>query len=363
MELKGGRFSAQKLGTNVDHVGMREALTEYFTKEIPDGSEVYILGTLDTTKHTLLPSMTPSRFKFNILYTESDRDILQLFIATTGYLLKSTHLYLAEPFPTSSESSLIISSKIAYSNIIPESFGKAGVGLEFEPSDPGKVDKAWSTTVTAGVLPCPYNEKMVDNGFWREGIYTHYWKDYVAVEGNSVLLPLKDMRFESNAKEDEWKAKMSHEVKKNKYPFKYGDKVRSCTIFGCDDWSDIRYSNYTLGVEVIMYADLQFDVTGKGQNQQLKLSSVTSTNPIIKGQLEPAGPCKSDNQELQKSFLETLQTEVAPKLKTMLKKDFLSISIFALKNILFPAKNFIDMQEAYIPGDLVVFGKFTVDTS
>lgn len=43
----------------------------------------------------------------------------------------------------------------------------------------------------------------------------------------------------------------------------------------------------------------------------------------------------------------------------MFNIQFTPVSIFALKNILFPAKNLIDMKEAALPGDLVIFGDFT----
>ena len=48
-----------------------------------------------------------------------------------------------------------------------------------------------------------------------------------------------------------------------------------------------------------------------------------------------------------------------PKLIAMFNIQFTPVSIFALKNILFPAKNLIEMKEAALPGDLVVFGNFT----
>ena len=38
--------------------------------------------------------------------------------------------------------------------------------------------------------------------------------------------------------------------------------------------------------------------------------------------------------------------------------QFSPVSVFALYNLLFPADDFIVMEEAYVPGDLVILGTF-----
>jgi hypothetical protein len=46
-------------------------------------------------------------------------------------------------------------------------------------------------------------------------------------------------------------------------------------------------------------------------------------------------------------------------LTNIFHQNLQSVSLFALKNLLFPAKNVIEMKEASVPGDMVVFGNFT----
>lgn len=289
----------------------------------------------------------------------ANRDILQLFIATTGKLQSATSLNLREPFPTTFQSSLIVSSEIAYSNVIPASFSGAGITLQGnEPPDNQNLDKTWSASVAAGSISGPYNVRKVstDTTVGIRGI-TFTTEYYVGVPGNVATIQLTGMNFECDSTTLD--AKMSMTSGYN-YTYKYGS--RESTEGG--PWSNIDYHNYQLGVNITMYADLRFQVTGQGQNQLIQISPIASTNPLITGNIEPpAGACKSNDRDLQQSFLQNLNSGMKPKLETMLQKDFPAISVFALKNIIFPAKNFIDLKEAHLPGDLVIFGDFTTETT
>jgi hypothetical protein len=56
---------------------------------------------------------------------------------------------------------------------------------------------------------------------------------------------------------------------------------------------------------------------------------------------------------------EILKKQVPEKLKdSMAGIQFSPVSVFALYNLLFPADDFIVMEEAYVPGDLVILGTF-----
>ena len=112
-----------------------------------------------------------------------------------------------------------------------------------------------------------------------------------------------------------------------------------------------------------MNATLGFHVTGTGQDQHLDLAVIPSTNSFIDGNPEPPPvACECSDRESQESFLENLRTGMEPKLKSIFNKKFTSVSLFALKNILFPAKNLIELKEAFVPGDMIIFGNFTKET-
>ena len=368
LRLNGGAFSSQGFLPATSDPLMNAALTSYFTS-LKDGYEVYNLGTLDTKDITLLQSLTPKSFKFNIHHSPSNRDILQLFIATTGEMQTDTAIDLHEPIPTTYECSLIINSKVFFSSVLPTSVSDSGLGLRYrsdEPPNDGNKDKAWTAVVKAGSISAPYPPTLTSSSSTvptpenRSVIYTNY---YVAVDNNTVSIDLTGMTFKSGDSTTGWDTKMMFDMKEKEYQFKYGYSTKSCGFFGCSDWSNISYSNHSLKVNVKMNANLGFNITGSGQNQLLQLAVIPSTNPFIDGDIEPpAGFCQTNDRELQKTFLNNLRTGMEPKLKSIFDKTFTSVSLFALKNILFPAKNLVELKEAFVPGDMIIFGNFTKET-
>ena len=358
LKLKGGTFSSQGFLPGTSNPVINEALTSYFTG-LKDGYEVYNLGTLDTKEIIILPSLTPKSFKFHVHHSPSNRDILQIFITTTGEMQSETDLNLDEPFPTTYESSLIISSKIFYRSILPKSLGESGLGLKYESK--GNKDEAWIMTVQTGSVSGPYPPTMVGSststGRYLQSTTT---EDYVAVDNDTVSIDLSGMTFKSDNNSS---CQMTFDMEGKEYKFKYGKRYQYCQGTVCDPWSSIDYSNYSLKVNVTMNATLGFHVTGTGQNQLLDLAVIPSTNPFVDGNLEPpAGACECNDRDLQKSFLKNLQTGMEPKLKSIFDKKFTSVSVFALKNILFPAKNIMEFKEAFVPGDMIIFGNFTKET-
>ena len=364
LKLNGGTFFfSQDFAQETSNPLLNAALTSYFTG-LKHGYEVYNLGTLDTKEITLLPSLTPKSFKFHVHQSTSNRDILQLFITTTGEMQTETFLNLDEPFPTTYESSLIISSEVFFSSILPTSLGDSGLGLRYEGKLNGNKDEAWITSVTAGSVSGHYPQTCVSSGSTSVPVgpdgdtSTNYYKNYVAVDNDTVSIDLSGMTFKTDdsAKTSEWKVEMTFDMQKE-YQFMYGESCSS----GFTSWSPIKYSNYSLNVNVTMNATLGFDVTGTGQNQLLNVNP--STNQLIDGDLEPpAGACECNDRDLQNSFLKNLKTGMEPKLKSIFEKEFTSVSLFALKNILFPAKNLIELKEVFVPGDMIIFGNFTKET-
>ena len=195
---------------------------------------------------------------------------------------------------------------------------------------------------------------------------TIFKKSYVAVDNDTVSIDLSGMTFKSgdSTKTSVWEVEMTFDMKSKEYKFKYGEHYKTCTMFPCNHCSGIKYhSHHSLKVNITMNATLGFRITGIGLNQLLNLAVIPSTNPFIDGDLEPpAGACKSNDRDLQKSFLKTLRTGMEPKLKSIFDKKFTSVSLFALENILFPAKNLIELKEAFVPGDMIIFGNFTKET-
>ena len=237
------------------------------------------------------------------------------------------------------------------------SLGDSGLGLRYE-SNCNKAE-SWIMSVKGGSVSGHYPQTyygsrttVIPGGISK----TMNYENYIAVDNDRVSIDLSGMTFKSDdsAKTSKWEVEMTFDMKSKEYQFKYGESDSSS--------SGIDYKYHSLNVNVTMNATLGFHITGTGQNQLLNLA-VTSTNPFIGGDLEPpAGACKCNDRDLQKSFLKNLQTGMEPKLKSIFDKQFTPVSVFALKNILFPAKNLIELKEVFVPGDMIIFGNFTKET-
>lgn len=356
LKLSGGKFSTQNFTPASGNPAANDALTKYFTEDLPEGYSVYILGTLDTKNITLIASLTPKEFFLNVFQTPSNRNILQLFIVTTGTKQSRNFLNLDEPYPTMYQCSLIVNSKIFFSNVLPASIGNGGLGLVFSPvapTDDVKKEKTWSSKTTAGSVSSYYPPKMVDK-YWVSGTARPYtpgsWEyDWVKISGNVATVSLTDMTFET----DGTNVVMSKKTGELNYTFQYGHGSSATS------YSDIYFSDYSVKVNMSLNASLKFSVSGKGQKQDLQLASISSVNETINGDLEPGGSCRCNHHDLQQGYLDNLRTNMGPKLDSILNIKFPSVSLFALENILFPEKNVIDLKEIYVPGDLVIFGNFT----
>lgn len=242
--------------------------------------------------------------------------------------------------------------------------GDVGLALEAnKPSSNANKDKVWSAAATSGSVSSHFEPKRVSKSSSHNphsGGST-YFENYVAVPKDTATVDLKGMNFTSGDVSNQYDSKMNYERKKS-YPFKYGSRSKICG-FSCGKWSSIGYKHHSLKVTITMNANFKFTVQGSGQNQEVQLEVVESTNPIVDGEVEPpAGLCKTSDHDLQQAYLSHLKASIEPELISLFSRKFSSISVFALKNILFPDENFIDLKQVNVPGDMVVFGTITKGT-
>jgi hypothetical protein len=277
VQLKGGHFQPQKFKVRIENPAVATVLTEYFAK-LGNGYEVYNFGTLDFNPVSVLKSLTPSVFLFHVYHTPSNRDLLQLFIATTGTVQSSAVGYLREPVPTNYECSLIVNSKIFFKDVIEECLSGTESGLVVEGvapvSDPNK-DKPWSAKATAGSIPVPFPTQMVANGILPpvsgSSILIQY-EDYLKVPNNKAVVNLNEMKFQNGEKTSGWDVKMSYDVLKP-YTYQYGERTKSNGGFYNGGWSGVMYHDHSLRVTLKMSANLPLIVNGSGQNQMLAFAS------------------------------------------------------------------------------------------
>ena len=370
INLKQGAFTGGNLVSHTEDAMFDSQLTGYF-QNLPDNYAFYTLGTLDLSNYTLLSALTPTSFKFAVRFTQSNRKFLQLFIVTTGDSQVDTQMNLLEPVPNIYECSLIISSRIFFSNVLPPCIDVRALDFTLktvEPENDVKHEKAWGSEIEKGEITTHFDPKRV-------GSLHRAVEFYLALPDDTMRLNLASTQFVNGDEKSNWEMKMVTDKKKDKtdkeskdteeegkeYTFKYGS--RESNIGTGYEWSSIGYGNYKIRITPNLVARLELVITGKGQNQKIKLNSQFPPDSDFETHIDSGG-CKCDDDSgIKNIFFSKYKEKMEPKLKSMLDQPFPSISLFALKNILFPSKNIIDLKEVYVPGDLIIFGNFTKSES
>lgn len=78
---------------------------------------------------------------------------------------------------------------------------------------------------------------------------------------------------------------------------------------------------------------------------------------IVTGYLSGGGPSGSD--DLQDQGNQKIKEQVPSQITAQLNVNFEAVSLFAIKNLLFPSNNYISFTQVAVPGDLLVLGNFT----
>ena len=124
-------------------------------------------------------------------------------------------------------------------------------------------------------------------------------------------------------------------------------------LFSCDP----RCSDSTLSTDIVINvsAPLTLSVGGTGREQTILIT--TSTPGVnVDGHRSGGGPSGSDDLAAQVN--QQIKGQVPPQIAKNLSFNFKAISVFALKNLLFPANNYISFSGCAVPGDLLLLGNF-----
>jgi hypothetical protein len=100
-------------------------------------------------------------------------------------------------------------------------------------------------------------------------------------------------------------------------------------------------------------------VEGTGRNQTLKIN-VNNESFNVSGHMSGGGPCGCD--DLRARLNSQIKNQIPSQMVRQLSVSFSPVSLFALKNLLFPSKNYISLAEAYVPGDLLILGNFKTES-
>jgi hypothetical protein len=347
LDFADGSFVAKNLTVNTDDAQLNLELTDWFvTHEIQ-----YIINTIDFSDITTLPALQPSKFMLNVLTTNADggsspRNILQQFVTTSGVQQSNLTINVNQPIPDGSDCSLMINTKIMFEDIFVESFNKGSTNIMVAAIDPGTDFTAWSAQVSSGTVTGSVN-------FANDGD-TQY---RINSSGNTVVWDISGLQF---LRTQQMAVQLNYTTTKNQY---FEARQQSCGQYGCS-WSD--WDGHSVDVNVVMTGAYPIAIQNSGafagKNQTIQLQSSPPTVDVSNTALRPTGACECNDNTLKVAVLNELAKDVPGALEAQLAGiTFSPISIFALQNLLFPGGTMITMDQAFVPGDLVVIGHFTDD--
>ena len=124
--------------------------------------------------------------------------------------------------------------------------------------------------------------------------------------------------------------------KKNVFFFNQSSKT--CSIFGCGRPS---VSKLSTDITLSIVASLPTEVSGSGREQTLKIN-LSDKSVGVDARTSGGGPCGSD--DLQSQVNKQLHANLPNQVTSKINVSFKDVSVFALKNLLFPSKNYLNLQ-------------------
>ncbi|OJT18195.1 hypothetical protein BO221_42730 [Archangium sp. Cb G35] len=339
LDFAKGTVIAQNIKVDTDNAELNNRLSAYFQTT----ERKYIINTVVFDDKTTLPSLRPSSFRLNVLGTNSKKQILQLFITTSGKQQNNLTIDVNEPIPDGYENSLMINTKIMFEDIFVHSFNQAG-NLAVEAVNPGPDFKAYSAKISKGSVT-----SRIDWG-------KDYDKFRLSSSSNDLTTDITGLKFQRREKG----GLDLHFIAKPSVGFEYRTQMKNPR--GGYYWTGWRSSS--VDVNLNMTGTYAITTGGEGKNQFIQIASAPPEVNVDNTDIKPTGPCECNDNDLKLQVINTMAKSVPQALaKQMAGVEFKAISLFALYNLLFPAKTLIQTKECYLPGDLLVLGTFASDAS
>lgn len=373
LDFPAGAFTLNQFSVNPPNwdpshhaVNISNALASFYaTHEIK-----YQVQTINYTNLSHDPALQPTKFVINAQTTNAGNNILQMLIATTGDVQHAHTITLNEPIPYDPSNpipgvsdfsvSLMISTELMFEHIFVSSFNQGGTNLQVAAVNPGKDFEAWSARVSQGSASGPVDFK---NPYVISGTKTNF--RISASNPSTLSWDLTGLTFDRSPAAgivmNYSNGTASPPTGGTTVDFQYQQYYPPvCSEYSCSpgywgSWRDNSAVAY-----ITMTGAYPLEITGSGSGQLVKFSSVEPTVEFSKSSdLKPTGACECNDNDLKIALLNSLGDSVPKTLKQYMEKiTFKPISVFALENLLFPADQLITMQQARVPGDLLVVGSF-----
>jgi hypothetical protein len=256
----------------------------------------YQVASLDFSGGGTIPSLTPTQFQFTVLKTNSGNIVVQLLITTNGSPARGNPIVL-EPVPTASgyTCTLMINSRIVFSDILCAGFNGAGKPFKIYPQSP-----SLAQGYSAYIAP-----QMHFSGSFSYGN---------CCDRTTVT-----------------------------YSLYLGGTYTGSSTSGFFLYQSITPSG-NIGNTITVSANNPVSLVGSGASQSIH---ITPQSPSIN---VTGGASDRINSELQSILSGDFQGAMAG-------ISFSSVAYFALRNILFPS-NMLNMGVVQVPTDLVIVGTF-----
>jgi hypothetical protein len=348
LDMQKGAFAAKDIEIEMNDaqkIAFSEAVKGYFVNH----PVMFIINSLDLTGIATLMDLKPFQFLFKALKTQSGNEMLQLFIQTNNreaFNYSQTFISpdVPDPIPEGADSSLMINSRIFFGSVLPESLTN---GWTFRGNNPGNNTSAWNGSFSAGTVQGDVDLSSLAHSFTPPRTPSTTYTTYSPDGGNPVSWGIDGMTIDSGK---DGRMTMNYS-KKN--VFYFNRSSTTCSIIGCSKPFVSKLStDITLSIVASMPTEI---IGGSGRDQTVKIN-VSNQSVAVDARTSGGGPCGSD--DLQAKVNQQLKANLPAQVTSKINVSFKDVSVFALKNLLFPSKNYLDLQSVYVPGDLLILGNF-----
>lgn len=350
LNMAEGAFTISNIQlSDVTKVEFNKAVQAYFV----NNPVIFLINELDLTNIPTLEALKPSNFLFKPYESASGTQMLQLFIMTGGRaLLNYSQAFLnniPEPLPLGENSSMMIRSQVVFKDVLPNSIQNNGWTLT--GVDPQEPHKAWSGKFTSASVSASVDLSKLNStsSIGNELGSTTMTTNYYIPGGNTVSWSLNGTTF----------------AVQNDGQIHYGGSQTNKLSFNqhyCSTMSrhrpECRESSLSTNVSLETNATLSLNVGGSGREQTITIAT-SGSNVNVTGHLSGGGPSSSDDLTAQVN--QQIRDQIPNQIASKLLFNFEAISLFALKNLLFPSNNYIDFSLSALPGDMLIVGNFTKD--
>ncbi|SPP31306.1 hypothetical protein ARAF_0425 [Arsenophonus endosymbiont of Aleurodicus floccissimus] len=346
LNMAKGAFSIENIDiSDEEKVELNKAIKAYFVNNKVE----YLINRLDLTHVPTLEAMKPNGFRFKVLKTEANVDILQLFIQTGDRTKFPNEMHLnnvSEPLPEGSETSLLVRSGLFFSEVLPESLDKSkGWSLiGKEPADNNKWHAEFNSAPVSAMnidLSKLTRESASKYGSQKDEYY--FEKNMIEwnLSGMSIT-PLENGETRlSGSKEQKINIKTHTTI----HSYRTGKKTH-------------QYGSFDNNAQSNVNGIISIKIGGTGRQQNI--TTTMENNLTVTGKVAGGGPSGSD--DLQAQVNQQIREKVPPQIKIQLNNiRFSPVSLFAIKNLLFPKDNYINFEKVAVPGDMLVLGNFNKD--